>query len=44
MLEINQFKKEERDWAWWQAPVIPEPGRLRQEDCDFEASLHCIAT
>jgi hypothetical protein len=24
-------------------PVIPAPGRLRQEDLKFEASLGCIA-
>jgi hypothetical protein len=24
---------------WWQTPVIPALGRLKQEDCDFKASL-----
>jgi hypothetical protein len=30
------------NWVWRYAPVIPAPGRLRQEDCAFEASLGYI--
>jgi hypothetical protein len=26
-------------WTWWHMPVILALGRLRQEDCKFEASL-----
>jgi hypothetical protein len=29
-------------WAWWCLPVISALGRLRQEDCEFKASLSYI--
>jgi hypothetical protein len=28
--------------AWWYTPVIPAPGRQKQEDYDFEVSLSYI--
>jgi hypothetical protein len=27
--------------VWWYTPVIPALRKLRQEDCEFEASLDC---
>jgi hypothetical protein len=30
--------------VWWDTPVIPVLKRLRQQDCEFEFSLHYIAT
>lgn len=33
-----------RDAAWWYAPIIPELGRLSQENCqESEASLGYIS-
>jgi hypothetical protein len=32
------LKKVFRGQAWWYIPVIPASGRLKQEDCEFEAS------
>jgi hypothetical protein len=29
-------------WAWWYMPVNLASGRLRQEDCEFKASLGYI--
>lgn len=38
-----QFKITERNWAWWNMPVITAFGRLRHEDCwEFRTSLGYI--
>lgn len=29
--------------AWWYLPLTPTPARLRLENCEFKASLNCIA-
>jgi hypothetical protein len=29
-------------WEWWYILVTPGPGRLRQEDRDFRASLQYV--
>jgi hypothetical protein len=29
--------------VWWSIPIIPTLGKLRQEGCEFEASLGYIA-
>jgi hypothetical protein len=31
--------KKRGSWAWWYMSVIPAFRRLRQEDCEFKASL-----
>lgn len=41
--QINQIKNKPGYRAWWHTPIIPELWKLRQEDCEFEASLDYIA-
>jgi hypothetical protein len=42
MITVTTEITEPTCWAWWYKPVIPALGRLRQEDCKFEASLDYI--
>jgi hypothetical protein len=35
-------KEKKKCWLWWHTPVFP-PGRGRQEDHEFKASLGYIA-
>jgi hypothetical protein len=42
--EFILFLKYNASWAWWNMPVIPALGRLRQEYHEFEASLDYIVT
>jgi hypothetical protein len=35
-------KKSNQSWAWWYMPVISVLGKLRQEDCEFQANLNYI--
>jgi hypothetical protein len=42
LLSVLQNKYKRISWVWWCMPIIPAlGGRLRQEDCEFEASLGC---
>jgi hypothetical protein len=41
--DVVGVKSSPGSWAQWHLPVIPALGRLRQEDCEFEASLGYIA-
>jgi hypothetical protein len=36
---FSSLKVDISSWAWWCTPVFPVLGRLRQEDCEFQASL-----
>jgi hypothetical protein len=36
---IYFYQKTAKSWAQWNIPIIPELGRLRQEDPKFEVSL-----
>jgi hypothetical protein len=38
------FKNTATSQVWWQTPIIPALGRLRQEDLEFKASLGFIAS
>jgi hypothetical protein len=38
------IKKNEVIQVWWSMPVIAALGRLRKEDCEFEASLGYMQT
>lgn len=35
---MKTFKMIHGSQPWWDTPVIPEPGRLRQEDSEFEVN------
>jgi hypothetical protein len=37
-------KKGDKSWAWWYTPVIPALRRLRQGNCELEASLGYIVS
>jgi hypothetical protein len=39
---IPSLERSEASWVWWYTPVIPVLGRLRQDDCEFKASLSYI--
>jgi hypothetical protein len=39
VLRLLWNKKTSVSWAWWYMPVIPVPGRLREEDGEFKVSL-----
>jgi hypothetical protein len=39
---IKKKKRKNFSWAWWCIHVIPELGRSRKEDHEFEASLGFI--
>jgi hypothetical protein len=43
VIEQKKRKRPDNYWVWWYMPVIPALGRCKQEDCEFEASLGCIA-
>jgi hypothetical protein len=32
----DAIRKKEKSKTWWHTPIIPAPGRLREEDCKFE--------
>jgi hypothetical protein len=38
--QYHKRKKEQQEQLWSCTPVIPKPGRLRQEDCEFEAKCN----
>jgi hypothetical protein len=37
-----RIHKIEACWVWWCTPVIPAPGRLRQEDLKFRVRMGYI--
>jgi hypothetical protein len=37
------FKKKLSSQVWWYTLIIPAHGKLRQEECKFEAGLGYIA-
>jgi hypothetical protein len=41
-LRESSLKRGKVRWVWWFTSVIPVPGRLRQEDGEFEANLGYI--
>jgi hypothetical protein len=43
LVPIPRTPKKKKTGQVWCTPVIPALGRLRQEDCEFEASLDCMA-
>lgn len=39
-LNFNHSQNNKQSWAWWLKPIIPAPGRLRQENAAGEIPEH----